>query len=177
MRMPSWGSTCTGARKAFPAWPPPGMPGGSTSRAARATSIMSPPTAIRPSSATKTSASSSRRRSSTRPRRTDWSSSTSRLGARYVVPVAVHHDNFDMWDSKYQPRFNSVATSGKDVVGMWKKAAAAKRAASGRGLACRQNLPVASALAWGRRFGAAGGGALRWPGSGIRGSLRGEMEG
>lgn len=44
-------------------------------------------------------------------------------GARYVVPVAVHHDNFDMWDSKYQPRFNSVATSGKDVVGMWKKAA------------------------------------------------------
>jgi len=45
-----------------------------------------------------------------------------KIGARYVVPVAVHHDNFDMWDSKYQPRFNSVATSGKDVVGMWKKA-------------------------------------------------------
>jgi alpha-L-fucosidase len=45
-----------------------------------------------------------------------------RIGARYVVPVAVHHDNFDMWDSKYQPRFNSVATSGKDVVGMWKNA-------------------------------------------------------
>jgi alpha-L-fucosidase len=44
-------------------------------------------------------------------------------GARYVVPVAVHHDNFDMWDSKYQPRWNSVATSGKDIVGMWKKAA------------------------------------------------------
>jgi len=43
-------------------------------------------------------------------------------GARYVVPVAVHHDNFDMWDSKYQPRWNSVATSGKDVVGMWRKA-------------------------------------------------------
>jgi alpha-L-fucosidase len=43
-------------------------------------------------------------------------------GARYVVPVAVHHDNFDMWDSKYQPRFNSVTTSGKDVVEMWKKA-------------------------------------------------------
>ena len=44
------------------------------------------------------------------------------VGARYVVPVAVHHDNFDMWDSKYQPRWNSVATAGKDVVGMWKKA-------------------------------------------------------
>ncbi len=46
-----------------------------------------------------------------------------RIGARYLVPVAVHHDNFDMWDSKYQPRWNSVATSGKDIVGMWKKAA------------------------------------------------------
>ena len=46
-----------------------------------------------------------------------------KVGARYVVPVAVHHDNFDMWDSEYQPRFNSVATSGKDIVGMWKKAA------------------------------------------------------
>jgi len=45
-----------------------------------------------------------------------------KTGARYVVPVATHHDNFDMWDSKYQPRWNSVATSGKDVVGMWRKA-------------------------------------------------------
>jgi alpha-L-fucosidase len=45
-----------------------------------------------------------------------------KVGARYVVPVAVHHDNFDMWDSKYQPRWNSVVTSGKDVVGMWRKA-------------------------------------------------------
>ena len=22
--------------------------------------------------------------------------------------MAVHHDNFDMWDSKYQPRWNSM---------------------------------------------------------------------
>ena len=43
-------------------------------------------------------------------------------GARYVVPVAAHHDNFDMWDSKYQPRWNSMATAGKDVCGMWQKA-------------------------------------------------------
>jgi alpha-L-fucosidase len=43
-------------------------------------------------------------------------------GARYVVPVASHHDNFDMWDSKYQPRWNSMATAGKDVCGMWQKA-------------------------------------------------------
>ena len=44
-------------------------------------------------------------------------------GARYVVPVAAHHDNFDMWDSKYQPRWNSVATAGKDIVGMWGESA------------------------------------------------------
>ena len=43
-------------------------------------------------------------------------------GARYVVPVASHHDNFDMWDSKLQPRWNSMATAGKDVCGMWQKA-------------------------------------------------------
>jgi len=46
-------------------------------------------------------------------------------GARYVVPVAAHHDNFDMWDSKYQPRWNSMATAGKDVCGMWQKATVA----------------------------------------------------
>jgi len=46
-------------------------------------------------------------------------------GARYVVPVAAHHDNFDMWDSKFQPRWNSMATAGKDVCGMWQKATVA----------------------------------------------------
>jgi alpha-L-fucosidase len=45
-----------------------------------------------------------------------------RAGAKYVVPVAVHHDNFDLWDSKHQ-RWNSVQTGpGKDIVGMWKTA-------------------------------------------------------
>jgi alpha-L-fucosidase len=46
-------------------------------------------------------------------------------GARYVVPVASHHDNFDMWDSKFQPRWNSMTTAGKDVCGMWQKATVA----------------------------------------------------
>ena len=46
-------------------------------------------------------------------------------GARYVVPVASHHDNFDMWDSKFQPRWNSMATAGKDICGMWQKATVA----------------------------------------------------
>jgi len=45
--------------------------------------------------------------------------------ACYVVPVASHHDNFDMWDSKFQPRWNSMATAGKDVCGMWQKATVA----------------------------------------------------
>ena len=62
-------------------------------------------------------------------------------GAGYVVPVAVHHDNFDMWDSKYQPRFNSVATCGKDIVGMWQKATVA----NGLHLAWPRTLPAATA--------------------------------
>src|SRR6202020_2057534 len=45
-------------------------------------------------------------------------------GAKYFVSMGVHHDNFDMWNSKYQPRWNSVATGPrKDVVGMWRQAA------------------------------------------------------
>jgi alpha-L-fucosidase len=43
-------------------------------------------------------------------------------GARYVVPVAVHHDNFDLWDSTYQ-RWNAVKIGPKkDIIGLWKKA-------------------------------------------------------
>ena len=47
------------------------------------------------------------------------------IGARYVVPVAVHHDNFDNYDSSFQP-WNSVKMGPKrDVVAEWKKAAMA----------------------------------------------------
>lgn len=46
------------------------------------------------------------------------------IGARYVVPMAVHHDNFDNWDSKYH-RWNSVKMGPKiDIIGEWKKACA-----------------------------------------------------
>ena len=46
-------------------------------------------------------------------------------GARYFVSMGVHHDNFDLWDSKYQPRWNAVAMGPKrDIVGLWKAAAA-----------------------------------------------------
>ncbi len=45
------------------------------------------------------------------------------IGAKYIVPVAVHHDNFDLYDSSYQP-WNSVNMGPKkDVIGEWKKAA------------------------------------------------------
>jgi alpha-L-fucosidase len=43
-------------------------------------------------------------------------------GAKYIVPMAMHHDNFDLWDSKYQ-RWNSVNMGPhKDIIGMWRKA-------------------------------------------------------
>lgn len=45
-----------------------------------------------------------------------------RAGARYVTPVAVHHDNFDLWDSQYH-RWNSVEMGPKkDITGMWREA-------------------------------------------------------
>lgn len=49
-----------------------------------------------------------------------------KAGARYFFSMGVHHDNYDLWNSKYQPRWNSVASGPrKDVVGLW--AAAARR--------------------------------------------------
>jgi alpha-L-fucosidase len=40
------------------------------------------------------------------------------------MSMGVHHDNFDLWNSKHQPRWNAVATGPKkDVVGLWRKAA------------------------------------------------------
>ncbi|MBN2806587.1 MAG: alpha-L-fucosidase [Prolixibacteraceae bacterium] len=45
------------------------------------------------------------------------------MGARYFVAMGVHHDNFDCWDSKYQP-WNSVRVGPKvDIVGVWEKIA------------------------------------------------------
>ena len=43
-------------------------------------------------------------------------------GAGFIVPVAVHHDNFDHWDSKYQS-WNTVNRGPKkDIVDLWRKA-------------------------------------------------------
>lgn len=46
-----------------------------------------------------------------------------KAGARYFVSMGVHHDNFDLWDSKYT-RWNAVKMGPKkDVVGIWRDAA------------------------------------------------------
>ena len=48
-----------------------------------------------------------------------------RAGAKYFVALANHHDNFDAYDSKYQP-WNSVNVGPKkDIVGTWAKIARA----------------------------------------------------
>jgi alpha-L-fucosidase len=45
------------------------------------------------------------------------------MGARYFMAMGVHHDNFDCFDSKYQP-WNSVNVGPKlDIVGTWEKVA------------------------------------------------------
>jgi alpha-L-fucosidase len=46
-----------------------------------------------------------------------------RAGAKYIVPMAMHHDNFDLWDSKHQ-EWNSVNMGPKkDIIGMWRATA------------------------------------------------------
>jgi alpha-L-fucosidase len=48
-----------------------------------------------------------------------------KAGARYFVALANHHDNFDCWDSRYQP-WNSMNLGPKrDIVGTWETVARA----------------------------------------------------
>lgn len=45
-------------------------------------------------------------------------------GAKYFMAMANHHDNLDMYDSKYQPNWNSTKLGPKrDIIGEWAKAA------------------------------------------------------
>ncbi len=44
-------------------------------------------------------------------------------GAKYFVSMGAHHDNFDLWHSKFH-RWNAVEHGPhKDIVGLWQKAA------------------------------------------------------
>lgn len=46
-----------------------------------------------------------------------------RMGAKFFVSMGVHHDNFDLWNSKHHS-WNAVNKGPKqDIVGAWKKAA------------------------------------------------------
>jgi alpha-L-fucosidase len=46
-----------------------------------------------------------------------------KAGAKYFVSMGMHHDNFDLWNSKHT-RWNSVAMGPKkDIVGIWRDAA------------------------------------------------------
>ena len=46
-------------------------------------------------------------------------------GARFLMIQGVHHDNFDLWNSRHQP-WNSVNMGPKrDIIGEWEKAARA----------------------------------------------------
>jgi alpha-L-fucosidase len=46
-----------------------------------------------------------------------------KAGAKYFCMIAMHHDNFDCWDSKFQ-RWNSVNMGPKrDIAGEWQQAA------------------------------------------------------
>ncbi|MGA2232844.1 MAG: alpha-L-fucosidase [Tepidisphaeraceae bacterium] len=47
-----------------------------------------------------------------------------KAGARYYMSMGVHHDNFDMWDSKYQPRWNAAVSGPKrNILGLFRAAA------------------------------------------------------
>jgi len=44
-------------------------------------------------------------------------------GARYFMAMANHHDNLDLYDSRYQPHWNSTKVGPKkDIIGGWEKA-------------------------------------------------------
>ena len=47
-----------------------------------------------------------------------------KAGAKFFVGMGVHHDNFDLWNSRHQPRWNAVATGpNKNIARMFRDAA------------------------------------------------------
>ena len=65
-----------------------------------------------------------------------------RAGAQYFFALANHHDNLDLWDSKYQP-WNSVRVGPqKDIIAGWAKAARAN------GLKFGVSVHAAHAWSW-----------------------------
>ncbi len=50
-----------------------------------------------------------------------------KAGAKFFVSMGVHHDNFDLWNSKHQPRWNAVAIGPKKNIAQMFKDAATKQ--------------------------------------------------
>lgn len=66
-----------------------------------------------------------------------------KAGAKYFVAMANHHDNFDLYDSKYQKNWNSTKMGPKkDIVGAWAKAA------KNQGLPFGVSVHAAHAWSW-----------------------------
>lgn len=64
-------------------------------------------------------------------------------GAKYFMAMANHHDNLDLYDSKYQPNWNSTKIGPKkDIIAGWEKAA--RRA----GLPFAVSIHAAHAWSW-----------------------------
>jgi len=65
-----------------------------------------------------------------------------RVGAQYFVAMGNHHDNFDLWSSKYQPWNAANIGPQKDLIAGWAKAAR------------KQGLPFGVSIhaAWARTF-------------------------
>jgi alpha-L-fucosidase len=47
-------------------------------------------------------------------------------GAKYVVAMANHHDNFDLWDSRYHPWNSTRIGPKRNIVGGWERAVRAE---------------------------------------------------
>jgi alpha-L-fucosidase len=65
-----------------------------------------------------------------------------RAGAQYFFALANHHDNFDLWDSKYQPWNAAHLGPQKDLIGGW------ARAARANGLKFGVSVHAAHAWSW-----------------------------
>ncbi|WP_440135336.1 alpha-L-fucosidase [Chitinophaga sancti] len=64
-------------------------------------------------------------------------------GAKYFIAMANHHDNLDLYDSKYQPNWNSLKVGPKkDILAGWAKAA------SNQGLRFGVSIHAAHTWSW-----------------------------
>ncbi len=52
----------------------------------------------------------------------EWAELFAAAGAKYVMPVGIHHDSYALYDSDVQTTYNSVAGAGVDYVGDLQKA-------------------------------------------------------